>query len=121
MSRRTQKVNDLLRQEISDLLLRHVNDPRLNAFLSITEVEVSADLKHAQVFVSIMGDSETKADVLRGLRSASGFLRRELAHRLTMRFVPELAFHQDDSIERGSRVLEILQHLSEDSKEVKQE
>ena len=114
MTRRTLRVNDLLRTEISDLV-RQAKDPRLGHLVSITEVETSPDLRHAKVFISIMGTSEEKDEVLRGLSAASGFFRHELGMRLTLRRVPELTFHLDDSIERGSRVLQLLDQLGDSS------
>ena len=111
MRRRIMRLNHLLRQELSDLLLRQVKDPRLAVMVSITEVEVTPDLRYARVFVSILGSPEEKQNVLIGLRSATNFLRRELSDRLDLRHVPWLAFYQDDSIERGARILSMLHEL----------
>lgn len=110
MTRRTLRVNDLLRAEISELV-RQAKDPRLSPLVSITEVETSSDLRHAKAFISIMGTNEEKEEVLRVLSAASGFFRRELGMRLSLRRVPELTFHRDDSIERGSRVLQLIDQL----------
>ena len=109
MRRRILRLNDLLRQELSELLLRQAKDPRLKALLSITEVQTSPDLRHARAFVSTLGSQGEKDQVLAGLRSAVKYLRHELAGRLDLRYVPELTFYQDDSIERGARILAILQ------------
>ena len=111
MRRRIMRLNHLLRQELSDLLLRQVNDPRLTAMVSITEVEVTPDLRYARVFVSVLGSPEEKKNVLIGLRSATKFLRHELSDRLDLRHVPWLTFFQDDSIERGARILSMLHEL----------
>jgi ribosome-binding factor A len=110
MSRRTERVNQLLREEISELL-RQAKDPRLDSFVTVTEVVISPDLRHAKVFVSILGDEKEQERVLAGLEAASGFLRRQLAPRLTMRFIPELAFVRDDSIERGSHLLQLIDRI----------
>ncbi len=109
MSIRIEKINELIQQEISDLLLRQVNDPRLQAFITVTQVETSSDLKNAKVYVSILEEDEARKEALRGLESAKGYIRRELATRLNLRFMPYLTFHFDSSIERGARLLEIIE------------
>ena len=114
MSRRTERINQLLREEISELL-RQAKDPRLDSFVTVTEVCISPDLRHAKIFVSILGDEKEQERVLTGLAAASGFLRRQLAPRLTMRFVPELAFLRDDSIERGSHLLQLIDQVESES------
>lgn len=111
MRRRIMRLNHLLRQELSELLLRQVKDPRLAVMVSITEVEVTPDLRYARVFVSILGSPQEKQNVLIGLRSATNYLRRELSDRLDLRHVPWLTFIQDDSIERGTRILSMLHEL----------
>ncbi len=113
MSRRLERINNLLRQEISQLLRSQVNDPRLNNFISITKVFVSPDLRKAKVLVSVLGTEAQKKEVLAGFASASGFLRRELAQRLVLKRVPELSFVIDESIEQGTKVLKLIDQLSE--------
>jgi len=112
MAHRIERVNNLIRQEISDLLKRQVKDPRLGGFVAITEVSASPDLKYAKVFVSCMGDKEEKREVLGVLTAASGFFRNELAKRLRLRHIPELIFQWDDSIERGAHLLELINKVS---------
>ena len=111
-TRRVARVNDLIQKEISDLLMNEVRDPRLSGLLSVTEVRTSLDLKHARVFVSVMGSEEEKKQVEEGLAAASGFLRRGLGERLTLRYTPELIFQRDESIERGSRLLELIEEVA---------
>lgn len=111
MTRRTERVNVLLREEISAILLRQTKDPRLAHLMTITAVDVAADLSYAKVFISVLGTEEEKRGVMQGLQSAAGFLRRELSARLRLRHVPELSFRRDDSIERGSRVLQLLKEI----------
>lgn len=111
-TRRRERVNDLIREEISELIRREVRDPRLSGFISVTEVVTSADLKHAKVFVSIMGTEEEKRQVEKGLAAASGFLRRGLGERLSLRYTPELSFQRDESIERGSRLLQLIKEVA---------
>jgi len=106
------RVNDVIRREISELLMREIRDPRLSGLLSVTEVDTSPDLRSAKVFVSVMGSEEEKRRVEQGLAAASGFLRHGLAERVTLRYIPELVFHRDESIERGSRLLELIDEVA---------
>lgn len=115
MTRRTERINDLLREEISDLLRRGVKDPRVTGLVTITDVDVSPDLRRAKVFVSVMGTDEEKTSTLQALRAAAHFIRRELRKRLTIRRTPELDFLQDDSLARGARILELLEEVRDDS------
>ncbi len=112
MASRIERVNRLIRQEISQLLQRQVKDPRLGNFITVTEVFTSADLKHAKVFISRIGGEEDKQETINVLASASGFFRREMAKRLKLRCIPELSFQWDDSIEQGARLLELIDRLS---------
>ena len=113
MSRRTSRVNDLLREELSALLLKGLKDPRVaHGLVTITEVQASPDLRHAIVYVSHLGDESERAEVLEGLQHSASFLHRELMHRLDMRSVPELVFRFDPSIERGARLAELIQKVS---------
>jgi ribosome-binding factor A len=115
MSRRTSRVNDLLREQLSELLLREVKDPRVSqGLVTITEVQVSPDLRRATVFVSHMGSEAEREDVLRGLTAASHFLRNGLVHRLSLRTVPELVFRFDPSIERGARLASLIHEVTDD-------
>ncbi len=108
MAHRIERVNSLIRQEISRLLQRQVKDPRLGNFIAVTGVSTSADLKYAEVFVSRIGSEEEKQETLSALASASGFFRRELARRLKLRYIPVLSFQWDDSIERGDYLLQLI-------------
>ena len=115
MAHRIERVNSLIRQEISELLQRQVKDPRLGNFIAVTEVNTSADLKHARIFVSSMGQDEDKNEILKALASASGFFRTKLAKNLRMRYTPELSFHWDDSIQRGNRLLQLIDEISSET------
>jgi len=118
MTRRTERVNSIIQQEISELLHEQVNDPRLTSFISITGVSTSPDLRHTKVFISALGDKVNKDEILQGFTAASGFLRRQLANRLNLRHMPELSFHFDDSIEHGSEVLRLIGQIpSSDTKD----
>ena len=111
MSHRIERVNSLIRQEISQLLQRQVKDPRLGNFIAVTEVDTSADLKHARVYISHLGTEAEKQETLSTLTAAAGFFHRELTKALKMRYVPELSFHWDGSIERGDRISQILNRV----------
>ena len=110
-SRRIERVNDLLRSELSELIGRTLKDPRVAGLVSLTEVETSADLRHARVFVSVFGTDEERKSTLSALRHAAGFLRHEVAQRVTFRHMPELEFQLDSSIERGDRILQLLREV----------
>ena len=113
MSMRTTRVNELLRAEISELLLREVKDPRVSrGMVTITEVQVSPDLRRATVFFSHLGTEAERADALEGLQHSAPFLHRELVHRLKLRNVPDLTFRFDPSIERGARLTELIHRVS---------
>lgn len=117
MTRRTERLNHLIQAEISDLLQKHINDPRLNGLISVTEVEISSDLKNATVSFSMLGGPLDRGDVLKGFNSAAGYLRRELAHRLNIRVTPVLSFVFDDSIEHGVNLVHLIDRVAaEDNK-----
>ena len=110
MSRRTDRVSDVLRAELSDLLLREVHDPRVK-LASITEVDVTTDLRRATVKVSVLGDDQQRQEAIEGLRHARGFLRTELSHRLRTRVTPELVFELDRGAEHSQKISDLLESL----------
>lgn len=110
MSQRTDRVDELLRQEIGAILAREVADPRIG-FATVTDVETTRDLSHAKVWVSVIGDPTERRETLAALDRAMGFVRRELGVRLRLRRIPELHVELDGSMERGTRVLKILDEL----------
>ncbi|MCK5576989.1 MAG: 30S ribosome-binding factor RbfA [Dehalococcoidales bacterium] len=116
MAHRIERVNHLIRREISELLQRQVKDPRLGHLLSITEVATSADLRHAKVFVSCICSPEEKKEILSTLDTASGFLHNELVRRIRLRRIPELNFIWDSSIEEGARIIELIDRVNKDNK-----
>ncbi len=118
MTRRTERLNDLLREELSWILTRQMRDPRLSVLVTITKVEISSDLRQAVVHVSVLGTAEEKQTTLEMLRSASGFLQRELKPKLDLRYVPYLSFKLDESIEEGIRMQRLMDSL-EPAKEAK--
>ena len=110
---RQEKLGELIAVELSELIRTRLKDPRIG-FASITHVEVSGDLRHAKVFVSVMGNPEEQEATMQGLKHATGFLRHELAGRLTLRFMPELVFKLDTSIAEGARILELIQKIEQE-------
>lgn len=112
MSIRLARLRELFKVEISDILHREMKDPRIG-FVSVTDVEISADLRHARAFVSILGDADAKAKTMAGLENAQGFIRTELGRRIRLRRIPEILFRLDESIERGARVQHLLRRVAE--------
>ena len=110
--RRVSRVSSLIKREVSQMLLYDIKDDRVGAgMVSVTEVEVSGDLQHAKIFVSIYGTPEAKTETMEGLRSSAPFVRRELGQRMRLRRTPEIAFLEDTSLERGDRILHLLNDL----------
>jgi ribosome-binding factor A len=110
MKRRTDRMGDLVRAELSDLLLREVQDPRIK-LVSLTSVEVTPDMRRAIVRVSALGDEAQRLGALEALRHARGFLRTELSHRLTTRVTPELVFELDRGAEHSQKISDLLESL----------
>lgn len=112
--RRVQRFNELIHQELSTLLLRRVRDPRLSA-VTITEVDVTADLRIARVYISVLDDDEKRRkEILHSIRGAAGFLRRELAHILQVRYTPELDFRLDESAQYGEHIDQLLEKIHQE-------
>ncbi|HDK16674.1 MAG TPA: 30S ribosome-binding factor RbfA [Nitrospirae bacterium] len=100
--KRSARVSDLIRQETADIIMRKLKDPSLG-FITVTEADVSDDLRHARVYVSVLEDAK-KAETLKILSSSAKFIRGELGKRIKMKFIPSLAFKLDSSIEYGSKI-----------------
>jgi ribosome-binding factor A len=113
ISKRPQRVGDLIREVICEMLLRDLNDPRLES-VTITEVEVTADLKLATVFFSAMGNRSREETSLHGLQSATGYIRKKLGKELRLRYVPDLLFKVDQSFEYGSKIDRLIRTLQEE-------
>ena len=118
MSRRIDRVNELLRLEISQVLARQIKDPRLSGVITITEVRTSSDLRNALVLLSVMGDEEAKQTALAGIQSAAKFLRRELRGRLTLRYTPFLSFELDLAQEEANHILDIIDGIRNNTSQV---
>ena len=105
-SNRIGRINEEIQRELA-ALIPHVKDPRVTGMISVTAVETTSDLRYAKVYVSMLDKSSAK-EVVRGLKSAAGYLRRELGRALSLRYTPELVFVEDDSIDKGAHILEML-------------
>jgi ribosome-binding factor A len=110
MSQRTDRVDELLRQEIGQILAKELADPRIG-FATITDVETSPDLRHAKVWVSVIGGKTDRTETVRALQASMGFVRHELGKRLRIKRIPALHIHLDDTAERGTRLLHLLAEL----------
>jgi ribosome-binding factor A len=107
-SGRMRRVDEAMRAVLSDAIAKDLKDPRVG-FVTVTGVKTSPDLRHARVYVSVLGDEPTREAGLAGLRSAHGFLQRRLATELTLKHTPSLTFEYDDSVDRGMRITQLLQ------------
>lgn len=111
--KRATRVADQIRMEVADIIMRKTKDPRVTA-VTVTDVELTNDLRVARVFVTTLLDPEHEREALVGLEKASGFIRSELGRRLSLRYTPELVFEKDTSGPRGDRLLSILDRLEEE-------
>ncbi|HSA61822.1 MAG TPA: 30S ribosome-binding factor RbfA [Nitrospiraceae bacterium] len=114
--KRADRVADQIRMEVADILMRKIKDPRVRS-VTVTDVELTADLRIAHIFVTTMEKEQAERDVFAGLSKASGFVRAELGRRLTLRYLPEIIFKKDVSGPRGDRVLQLLDELHVDAEQ----
>ncbi len=110
---RSGRINEEMKREISDIIQNDIRDPRITAMVSVTNVDVTKDLKYAKVYVSIFGNEEEKNNTLAALKSSAGFIRREIGHRINLRFTPEILIQEDNSIEKGMHIDELLHKIKE--------
>ena len=106
---RMRRVDEAVREVLSDAISTDLKDPRVG-FVTVTAVKTSRDLRHARVYVSVLGDESTRTETLAGLRSAHGFLQGELSRQLKLKHTPTLTFEYDESVERAARLTELLKH-----------
>ncbi|MBI4698086.1 MAG: 30S ribosome-binding factor RbfA [Nitrospirae bacterium] len=107
--KRSQRVGDLIKKEVADIIMHKLKDPRLG-FITVTEAEVSSDLRHAKIFVSVLEDAK-KEETLKILAASARFIRGELAKRVKIKFIPDLFFKFDSSIEYGAKIEKILNEI----------
>lgn len=111
--RRVSRVAELIKREVSQMLLHGIKDDRVGSgMISVTAVDLSGDLQHAKIFVSIYGTEEARAETMAGLESATGYVRKQLGHRIHLRRTPEVIFCEDRSFEEGNKVLSLIDQLS---------
>jgi len=109
MSDRTSRISEEIKKEISNIIQNELKDPRLPKLVSVVSANATKDLRYAKVYVSVLGSEEERRNALSALKSAAGFIRREIGHRINLRYTPEIIFELDNSIEHGvyiSRLIE---------------
>ena len=111
------RINGEVMKELSLIIRQEIKDPRIHMMTSVTSVEVAPDLKTCKAWISVLGDEKAQADTLKGLQSAEGYIRRELAHTLNMRNTPEIKFVLDQSIEYGVRMSKKIDDVTRDLRE----
>ncbi len=109
---RMTRVNDEIAKEMASIIRGELKDPRIGVITSVLRVETTQDLKYCKVFISVLGNDEEKANVMKGLKSASGYIRHLLAERINLRITPELSFKLDDSVEYGIKMSKLIDRIS---------
>lgn len=117
---RVERLQDQIKKIVSEILLNKMNDPNLG-FITVTDVEVTSDLKYGKVYYSVYGDTQTRQNTAKALRKARGFVHRELSREIRIKKLPEISFHPDDSLERGLRVQELLEKIEQESDDAKKD
>ncbi len=117
MADRITRISEEVKREISNIIQNELKDPRLPSLVSIIDCQVTKDLGHAKVYVSVMGTDEEKKNAIKALKSAAGFIRRELGHKVQLRATPEIHFELDNSIEHGMYINRLLDNAKRDYKE----
>ncbi|MFS8541277.1 MAG: 30S ribosome-binding factor RbfA [Tissierellales bacterium] len=115
--RRISRISEEMRKVISELLSREIKDPRISPLTSVTKVEVTNDLSYAFIYVSVLGNDEDKANTIKGLQSAKGYIKREIGNRIDLRILPELVFRLDESIEQGIYISQLIDKISREDRE----
>jgi ribosome-binding factor A len=109
--RRQERINDEVRREIAEILRSELQDPRIASVITVTRADVTQDLKYCKIYLSVLGGEKEQADVMEGIASASGYIRKLLAERVNLRQTPELQFIYDDAIERGIRISKLIDEV----------
>ncbi|MBS4198999.1 30S ribosome-binding factor RbfA [Bacillus sp. FJAT-49732] len=113
MSLRANRVGEQMKKELGEIISRKIKDPRVG-FVTVTDVQVTGDLQQATVYISVLGDEEQKANTLKGLAKATGFIRSEIGQRIRLRKTPEITFEFDESIGYGNKIESLLKQIKED-------
>ena len=114
--KRINRISEEVKKTVSELLIRGLKDPRISPMTSITKVEVTGDLRYANIFVSVLGDKSIKNETLKGLESAKGFIRKEIGSKIDLRYVPEPIFRLDESIEQGIYISKLIDKVNKTDK-----
>jgi ribosome-binding factor A len=113
------RLSEEIKKEVSQMIFEEIKDPRISSMTSITDIEVSKDLRYAKIYISVYGNDDEKKNTIEGLKSATGFIRHELGKRIKLRYTPELIFELDNSIEYGAHISKILRDLDSQESEDK--
>lgn len=105
---RTYRISEEMKKEVSSIIQNDLKDPRLPKLISVMSANVTKDLRYAKIFISVLGNEEEKKNALQGLKSAAGFIRREIGHRMQLRYTPEMIFELDTSIEHGVYITKLI-------------
>lgn len=108
---RSERVAEEIKKAVSDIINNELKDPRIEGLISVTKVDMTKDLRHAKVFLSIFGDETTKKRTYKGIKNAEGFVRKELAARVHLKFIPEISLKMDESIEYGIHISKLLDEV----------
>lgn len=112
--KRTDRLNSLLKEVISEVIRRDVRNPHVNELVTVTRVQISKDLHYAKVYISVIGTDQAKAETIEALRSAAGFIAVQSSQKVVMRYFPELTFKLDDSVDKHMRIEELLSKISKE-------
>jgi ribosome-binding factor A len=111
---RTDRISEEVKKEVSAIIQNELKDPRLPKMISVISADVTRDLRYAKIFISVLGSEQEEKDAIHGLKSAAGYIRREIGHRLKLRYTPELLFELDHSIERGVYITKLINDTMQD-------
>jgi ribosome-binding factor A len=109
------RINEEFQKEITQIIRTELKDPRVATMTTVMNVEVTPDLKYAKIFISVLGDAKQKAEAIEGLKNASGFIRKELAHRINLRNTPQLSFVLDESVEYAIKMSKLIEEVNKTS------
>lgn len=112
--KRINRISEEVRRVVSDLLLSEIKDPRISGMPSVNRVNVTKDLKFAKIYISVLGNEEEKANTIKGLESAKGFIRKEIGKRIDLRHIPEPLFYLDETIEHAIHMSKLIDEVNKD-------
>lgn len=113
--KRVARISEEVKKVVSELLLTDLKDPRISSMTSVTHVDVTNDLSYAKIYISVLGSDEEKQETIKGLKSAKGFVRKEISKNIDIRYTPQPIFILDESIERGVRLTKLIEEVNKDN------